>query len=93
MTTYVRTVSGIAMAAVLAACAANNANLKPPAEKSTAVATTSVCPPQTGSLITINHVVSSYLVRCYSSDDIWRTGAVTVEHALPILDPTVMVQR
>jgi hypothetical protein len=93
MTTYMGAVSGIAIMAVLAACAANTANLKSPAEESAAGAENSVCQTQTGSRIAINNVGSSEFVSCYSSDDLKRTGVITVGNALTLLDPTVTVHH
>jgi len=93
MTTYMRAISGIAITAVLAACAANTANLKPPAGESAAVAENSACRTQTASRITVNNVGSSEFVRCYSSDDLKPTGASNVGNALALLDPIVTVHH
>jgi hypothetical protein len=93
MTTYMRAVSGIAMTAVLAACAASTPNLKPSAGESTAVAESSACQTPTGNRIDVNNVGGSEFVRCYSSDDIKRTGDITIGNALPLLDPTVTVHH
>jgi hypothetical protein len=89
MTTYIRAVSGIAITTVLAACAANTANLKSPAGESTAAAENSACRTQNGSRVALNNVGSSEFVRCYSSEDLKRTGVITIGNALPLLDPTV----
>jgi hypothetical protein len=93
MTTYIRAVSEIAITAVLAACAANTANLKPPAGESAAVAENSACQTQTGSRIAVNNVGSSEFVRCYSSDELRRTGDISVGNALQSLDPTLTVHH
>jgi hypothetical protein len=90
MATYLRVAGAIAAALILGACAASGGNVQPGAQ-SEAVSENPLCVPQTGSRIAANDKDHSIVARCYTSDDISRTGGPTSSQALPLLDPAIRV--
>jgi hypothetical protein len=91
MTLYLRAASAIAPLLMLAACAATGA--KPNAAVPGPVADNPACLNHTGSRIPEGAGGCSAVGRSYSSEDIQRTGAVTPDEALRLLDPTITVHR
>jgi hypothetical protein len=80
---------GAACAALcLAACGAPG-NVKPDAAST---AQNQACVAQSGSLIAQNDP-NATVGRCYTNDDIRRTGASSVGEALPLLDPAITVHH
>jgi hypothetical protein len=72
----------------LAACSAPG-TVKPGAAN---VAQNQTCVAQSGSLIAQSDP-NATVGRCYTNDDIRRTGASTVGEALPLLDPAITVHH
>ena len=92
MTTKLRALAAMSTALVLAACAAQSGNVKPATAQSAANLHDPPCmPTQTGSRIAAENAQKNPLMRCYTSDDISRTGATNSAQALQILDPTVRI--
>src|SRR5580700_9985682 len=92
MTTYLRTASAIATLVLCVACAAGTADVKPKAAAS-ALNQNPACLTQTGSRIAANDANCSAIGRSYSHDDIDRTGAVTADEALRLMDPSITVHH
>ena len=90
MTPYLRAACAIAPLLVLAACAATGVK---PAAVPGPVADNPACLKSTGSRIPDSAGGCSAVGRSYSSEDIQRTGAVSADEALRLLDPTVTVHR
>lgn len=93
MTPYLRAASTIATFLVLTACAAPTAGVKPNAAVPGPVADNPACLKYTASRIPDSAGGCSAVGRSYSSEDIQRTGAVTADEALRLLDPTITVHR
>jgi hypothetical protein len=93
MPTYLRVTSAIAIALILAACAATTADVKPKAAAPGALAQNPACLSQTGSRIAGNDGKCSAIGRSYSSDDINRTGSTTAGEALQLLDPSITIHH
>jgi hypothetical protein len=90
MATYLRVAGAIAAALILGACAASGGNAKPGVQ-SAAVSQNPPCVSQTGSRIASNDMDHSIMARCYTSDDLARTGEQTAPQALQRLDPAIRV--
>lgn len=90
MTTYLRAASVIPSILILSACAVNTAGVNP---KASALAKNPACLTRTGSRIGGNDANCSAFGRSYSSDDIHRTGATTVDEALRLMDPSITIHR
>jgi hypothetical protein len=88
----VRMTGAIATVLILAACAATNTDVKPPAT-TLAKAQNSACLSQTGSRIPNSSGSCAAFGRSYSSDDINRTGSTTTDGALRLLDPSIAVHQ
>lgn len=93
MNSYLRAASAIAPVLVLAACAATTPGVKPNAAVPGPVAVNPACLNHTGSRIPESTGDCSAFGRSYSNEDIQRTGAVTPDEALRLLDPTIIVHR
>jgi hypothetical protein len=93
MTPYLRAASAIATFLVLAACMATTAGVKPNAAVPGPVADNPACLNHTASRIPDSAGGCSAFGRSYSNEDIQRTGSVTADEALRLLDPTVTVHR
>jgi len=93
MTPYLRAACAIATLLVLAACAPTTAGVKPNAAVPGPVADNPACLSHTASRIPDSAGGCTAVGRSYSSEDIQRTGAVTADEALRLLDPTVTVHR
>jgi hypothetical protein len=87
MATNLRSLSALASALVLAACAATGGNVNPAAQ----VADSQACVPQTGSRIAAENADHSVVANCYTSTDISRTGQPNSAQAVQMLDPAVRV--
>jgi hypothetical protein len=92
MTPYLRAACAIAPLLVLAACAATT-GVKPNAAAPGPVANNPACLKSTASRIPDSTGGCSAVGRSYSSEDIQRTGAVTADEALRLLDPAITVHR
>jgi len=90
MTAYLRPITAIGPALILAACAAGG-DQKPAA--GSPLARNTQCVPQSATRIAAQDPTSTSVGRCYSSTDIERTGATTAADALPRLDPAITVQQ
>ena len=90
MATKLRALGAITAALALAACAAQSGNVKPATAQSAANSQFPPCVPQTGSRIAAENP-DNPVARCYTSDDISRTGVPTAAPALQILDPAVRI--
>jgi len=88
MATYLRTSGVMSTALILAACAAPGGSVKPMEAQSADSRNTS-CVPQTGSGIAANGATGSIVTRCYTSDDISRTGVPSAAQSLQFLDPAI----
>jgi hypothetical protein len=93
MTPYLRAATAITTLLVLAACAATTSGVRPNAAVPGQVADNSACLNHTASRIPESAGGCSAIGRSYSSEDIQRTGSVTADEALRLLDPTVTVHR
>ena len=94
MVTYLRSTSAILAATVLlAACATAPGNVKPAPATAAAVTHDPNCPTQTGSPIAVNGKECMGIGRAYTREDIDRTGAITPEDALRLLDPSVTIHH
>jgi hypothetical protein len=93
MTPYLRAANAIATLLVLAACTATTAGVKPNAAVPGPVADNPACLKSTASRIPDSAGGCSAFGRSYSNEDIQRTGSVTADEALRLLDPTVTVHR
>jgi hypothetical protein len=92
MITYLRTGCAIASVLIFAACAATTPGARP-SVAAAAVTQNRDCLNQTGSRIATKNPDCTAVGRSYSSDDIDRTGAATVDEALRLMDPSIMVHR
>jgi hypothetical protein len=90
MTPYLRAACAIAPLLVLAACAATT-GVKPAVPGP--VADNPACLNHTGSRIPDSAGGCSAIGRSYSGEDMQRTGAVTADESLRLLDPTITVHR
>ena len=88
MISHLRHASPFAVALMLAACAATNADVRPKTGAPVA-AQNPACLTQTGSRITGDGKHCSAFGHSYSNTDIERTGATTAGDALLLLDPSI----
>jgi hypothetical protein len=93
MSTYLRAACAIVSGVILAACAAVRPDARPKAGASTTVAENPGCLTQTGSRIATKGTDCSSAGRSYSREDIDRTGAVTADEALRLMDPSIIVHH
>jgi hypothetical protein len=93
MPTYLGAPCLMASIVFLAACAATGPDAKPNAGTSAALAENHACPAQTGSRIAAQGTDCQAVGRSYSRDDIDRTGAVTADEALRLMDPSIIVHH
>jgi hypothetical protein len=91
MTAYICILSTIVAGLGLAGCAATAGNAKQSAERSAAVRTDRSCLSAAGNPAASG--VRGGYGRCYSHDEIQRTGATTVGDALQLMDPSITVHR
>jgi hypothetical protein len=90
MTAFLRPISGIGLALILAACATGGS---PNPGVGGALAQNAPCVPQSGTRIAPQDPHYSSIGRCHTDMDIKLTGAPTLATALPLLDTSITVQR
>jgi hypothetical protein len=85
-------VAAIAVGLIFGSSAAIGGDAKPKPKSYSAAAENASCLTQTGSRICVKGK-SRGTGRCYTNEDLRRTGATTVGQALPLLDPSIIVHH